>query len=232
MMKKVLFLCLIALASLTACAREVDPSPMPTLDATVLNQTAVSLATADSAKTMTHLPPTQTLAVATWTPVPTLDRTRPPIQTPTPEVPCHQAGAGSPIDVTIPDGTVMAPGEAFSKTWRLENVGSCEWTRLYTVTFFSGNSMNAFQTKNLAQGVKPGVVIDIAVDFEAPLKPGVYQSNWMLADPEGNLFGIGPNGDAPFWVRIEVVAVLTPTPTPTGTTTITPTLDAAVNSGD
>jgi hypothetical protein len=44
----------------------------------------------------------------------------------------------------------------------------------------------------------------------------------MLSDPEGNLFGIGPNGDAPFWVRIEVSEDVTSTPTLTPTVTTTP----------
>src|SRR5512138_2778546 len=30
-------------------------------------------------------------------------------------------------DVTIPDGTVMTPNQAFTKTWRVKNVGTCAW---------------------------------------------------------------------------------------------------------
>ena len=44
----------------------------------------------------------------------------------------------------------------------------------------------------------------------------------MLNDPGGELFGIGRNGDAPFWVKIEVVAASTATPTTTPTQTNTP----------
>jgi hypothetical protein len=35
-----------------------------------------------------------------------------------------------------------------------------------------------------------------------------------MRNPQGVLFGIGPKGDAPLWVRIVVVAVDTPTVTP------------------
>jgi hypothetical protein len=90
------------------------------------------------------------------------------------------------------------------------------------VTFFSGNSLGAIQTQNLAQEVAPGQTIDLTVDMEAPMEPGIYQSNWMFSDASGALFGIGPNGDAPFWVRIEVVQEVTDTPTPTATVTSTP----------
>lgn len=196
--------------------------PTATLDATVLHVTAVYQVTLDAPPEASPIP-TQTLEpLSTWTSIPTIDRTRPPIQSPTPQTPCNIAAAGHPIDVTIPDGTVMAPGESFSKTWRLENTGSCTWTRQYAVTYFSGNSMNALQINNLAQPVEPGQVIDVTVDMQAPLEPGVYQSNWMLANVEGEQFGIGPNGDAPFWVKIEVVPSITETPMPTPTMTPTP----------
>jgi len=208
--------------ALTACSG-LDPTILtPTLDATVLHKTAVYQVTLDAPAEPSPLP-TQTLPPpATPTNIPTLDRTRPLINTPTPETPCNKAAAGHPIDVTIPDGTVMNPGQSFAKTWRLENAGSCTWTRLYAVTFFSGNSMNAYQTNTLAEPVEPGQQIDVTVDMEAPEKPGIYQSNWMLADEEGILFGIGPNGDAPFWVKIEVVPAITETPQPTATVTPTP----------
>lgn len=59
----------------------------------------------------------------------------------------------------------------------------------------------------------------------APLVPGTYQGNWKLSDPQGALFGIGPKGDSPFWVRIIVTQSLTDTPTVTSgpTATLTPT---------
>jgi len=60
----------------------------------------------------------------------------------------------------------------------------------------------------------------LSVQFFAPTAPGSYQSNWMLQDPDGNLFGIGFNADAPFYVKI----IVTNDPTPTPTITLTPTL--------
>jgi hypothetical protein len=46
----------------------------------------------------------------------------------------------------------------------------------------------------------------------APKTPGTYQSNWKIRNPKGDLLGIGPNGSAPFWVRIEVFGSSTTTP--------------------
>jgi hypothetical protein len=221
MMKKVLLGCILIFL-MTACAGKSTPPSEPSLDSTALFQTAVIESTLGFRETQNARPTETSTLVSTQTTIPTIDRTRGSLGSPTPETACNAAVAGHPLDITIPDGTVMAPGQSFSKTWRLENVGSCKWTRLYTVTFFSGNSLNAFQTHNLLAEVEPGQEIDITVDMEAPQKAGVYQSNWMLMDTEGELFGIGPNADAPFWVQIEVIASVTDTPQPTPTPTSTP----------
>lgn len=221
-MKKRILLISWMLIALAACNQLPTDTEIPTLNPTALNQTAVYMVTADSIQTQSAMP-TATLAPdRTWTPIPTMDRTRPPAQSPTPEITCNQAAAGNPIDITIPDGTEMTPNQSFSKTWRLKNVGSCTWTRQYAVIFFSGNSLGALHTHYLLQEVDPGGVIDITVDMIAPETPGIYQSNWMLKDGGGELFGIGPNGDAPFWVQIEVVPMATATLQPTILVTGTP----------
>jgi hypothetical protein len=213
---------LMCLFALSACVRDDAGVETPTLDSTVLYKTALSQVTEDFNPTETFVP-TETLPPSgTWTTAPTLDRTRPALQSPTSKTPCDIAAAGHPIDVTIPDDTVMEPGESFSKTWRLENVGSCIWTRQYAVVFFSGNSLNAHQTNYLTGEVEPGEVIDVTVDMEAPMTTGQYQSNWMLSNADGELFGIGPNGDAPFWVRIIVYPSGMGTPEPSPTVTRTP----------
>jgi hypothetical protein len=117
----------------------------------------------------------------------------------------------------------MTPGETFSKTWRLINAGSCTWSPDYSIVFFSGDLMGAARTNNLGLTVTPGKSVDITLDMTAPPDAGNYQGNWILSDSSGELFGIGPDGDAPFWVRIDVTAVDTSTPTVSPTSTLTPT---------
>jgi len=78
------------------------------------------------------------------------------------------------------------------------------------------------QMNLFTQIVESGDVVDMSVEMQAPQMSGVYQSNWMLRNAKGELFGIGRNGDAPFWVIIEVVPVGTATPTQTLTLTNTP----------
>lgn len=119
---------------------------------------------------------------------------------------------GKPGDVTIPDGTELMPGQAFTKVWRLVNKGSCTWTPHYAVIWFSGEQFGAPTTTYLSRQVPPNQELDLSLDMLAPDEPGAYQSNWKLESPEGELIGIGPGGNSPFWVRILVVETSTPEP--------------------
>jgi hypothetical protein len=123
---------------------------------------------------------------------------------------CDLAAAGIPIDVTVPDGTRFQPGETFAKTWRLVNAGTCPWTQKYAVVWFSGQSLGIAPPQPMPGIVQPGESVDITVDMMAPYRPGTYQGNWKLRNADGQLFGLGPNGDSPFWVQIEVVENNTP----------------------
>jgi hypothetical protein len=172
-----------------------------------------------------------TLAVQPTTPTPTSELSSPtppatpptvtPTRLPTATAPtatsritCDLAAPGNPIDVTIPDDTGLQPSQSFTKVWRLQNSGTCTWSKAYAVAFFSGDQMGAPASVNLAGDVAPGQSVDIAVDMVAPNKAGKYQGNWKMRNASNVLFGIGPGGSAPFWVRIVVALTSTPTSTP------------------
>lgn len=155
---------------------------------------------------------------------PTKQPTRTPVGSPTSTPICDRAAAGSPIDVTVPDDTSMTPGQAFTKTWKLENSGSCTWTKDYTVVFFYGDLMGAMDIVPLASYVEPGQTIEISVEMVAPATAGPYQGNWKLRNDDGALFGIGPAGDAPFWVRIIVAETGLSSPAATSLPTSIPTV--------
>lgn len=93
--------------------------------------------------------------------------------------------------------------------------------------------MGAPDAVPLKGAVSPSQNVEISIEMVAPQSPGSYQGNWKLANPTGDLFGIGPNGNNPFWVRIVVeenqaTATSTPTqsvtsiPTSTPSATVTP----------
>lgn len=141
---------------------------------------------------------------------------------------CDIAAAGYPkIDISIEDDTEMSPGEEFEKIWRVENVGSCTWTTAYHVVFFSGEIMGASPSQPLEDAVPPNSSIDITVNMVAPSQSGTYQGNWKLRNDKGIMFGIGPNGESPFWVRIKVVSEVTETPSPTPSLTPTAVVQAS-----
>ncbi len=120
-------------------------------------------------------------------------------------------------DVTVPDGSVFAPGETFTKTWRLLNVGTCTWTTAFVVYFVSGHPLGAPKQVNLPYPVEPGRLVDISVPMKAPKKPGTYESYWKLRSDSGQSFGVGPDANTAFWVKIKVVKNTPPPPTPTPT---------------
>lgn len=134
---------------------------------------------------------------------------------------CLKINAGNPLDITIPDGNRMRPGESFRKTWRLKNTGSCIWTKDFAVVLFSGSVLGASRIQFLSSEVKPGESVEISINMTAPVQPGIYQSDWMLRGPDNQLVGLGPKGTAPFSVRLEVVGAGTATPAPQPTATAT-----------
>jgi murein DD-endopeptidase MepM/ murein hydrolase activator NlpD len=91
-------------------------------------------------------------------------------------------------DLTIPDGTVMPPGNVFDKTWRVRNNGESTWTRDYQLAFSSGERMGAPDSP-LPATVQPGEFIDLTVRLTAPLTPGRYRSTWRLSNDASRFFG-------------------------------------------
>jgi hypothetical protein len=185
-------------------------------------QAAVETATA-AVQASTSAAQTEIAAsTATLTPSPTASPTITPIPvtptetlTPTPAktpLPCNIAGFID--DVTIPDGTEMEPGESFTKTWRLRNNGSCNWTDDYKLVFFSGDQMDGPTVQEFTTDwIYPGYEVDVSVDLVAPSAPGTYIGYWKLQNAAGVPFGLAPTS-GPFYVEI-VVAGEAPTVTPT-----------------
>jgi len=145
-----------------------------------------------------QITPSQTVVGAT--PVPTAVPTPFPTQI---ILPCNAAGFVK--DVTIADGTDLAAGAKFTKTWRLVNKGSCTWTSAYDLVFIDGSSLGAPATVALAGNVRPGETVDLSVEMVAPTTDGSYKGSWLLRDENDKTFGLGGSKN-PFWVSIKVSA--------------------------
>lgn len=147
----------------------------------------------------------------TPSPTPTTEATLPPITTEPPSA-CDRAEFIA--NITIPNGTILQPGASFKKTWRVQNVGSCDWTTAYQFVFVSGEQMSAPSTVQFPSSVAVGQTIDISLDMVAPMTPGSYQGTWMFRNASGSPFGTGPGANQPLSVDI-VVSTSTATPTAT-----------------
>jgi hypothetical protein len=113
-------------------------------------------------------------------------------------------------DVTIPDNTLFSGGQEFEKIWRLRNSGTCTWTTSYSLIFSSGDAMSGPAATAFSGSVAPGQTIDLRLSLRAPARNGTYRGNWLLRNPSGTAFGLGPNANQPFWVQIVVGPTATP----------------------
>jgi hypothetical protein len=128
-------------------------------------------------------------------------------------------GAAYISDVTIPDNTVVEAGQAFVKSWMIQNTGSCTWDANYVLTFVSGDEMSG-ATTSISSSVAPGQQAELSVTLTAPTLAGQYKGYWRLANDSGNLFGEA------VYVLIDVTedatATYEDTETPAYTATYTP----------
>lgn len=229
------FFTLLTLAALlTACGliggsggQQVTVDELGTMSAATVSarltqisiDTLVAQVTRQAAATNT---PGAIIATATQVPATSLPTLPPPLPTHTPipptstpvPLPCNLASFVS--DVTVKDGTSFTAGEAFTKTWKIKNMGSCSWTKDYTLYFSSGNSMSAPASVNFPETVKPGESVSLSVSMVAPSSTGDYTGKWMFKSGGGSTFGIGTAGNAPVTVVIKVAAL----PKPKDTSTI------------
>lgn len=114
-------------------------------------------------------------------------------------------------NLTLNENTALKPGEQTKKVWQIRNVGECTWTTAYSLVFSAGESFSAPLQTFFPQVTPPGATLDLSLAIVAPLVPGTYRGEWMLQSAEGQLFGIGPNGDQP----LGLVLIVKPPPRPT-----------------
>lgn len=100
-------------------------------------------------------------------------------------------------DVTIPDGTILAPGAQFVKKWRMRNSGNTTWGEGYHWTFDGGSQMGG-PTVVATSPVNPNATWDPMVTLVAPSAPGTYRGYWRTRGPSGTKFGTR------VWVEIVV----------------------------
>lgn len=92
-------------------------------------------------------------------------------------------------DVTYPSGTEVNPNERFTKTWQVENSGTCDWLSGYRLIPVSGTNLAEDPVRLNNAPVPPGEWRQLSVNMTAPDEPGTYTQYWKLSDGTGNTFG-------------------------------------------
>jgi hypothetical protein len=210
---RLIILLLAGSAVLTACAAPGAASP--TLDvAAVETRIAANIFNAltetmqAEATTQTPEPSaTNTPELPSETPTITLTASQTPTNTPEPSptappIPCNAAQLVS--DVTVTDGALFEAGAKFTKTWRINNVGSCSWGSGYVIRFTQGTNLATKNSYPLPASVPPNGTVDVSIEMTAPKKVGTYRSSWNLVSGNGITFGVGTNAATAVYAQIQV----------------------------
>jgi hypothetical protein len=128
-------------------------------------------------------------------------------------------------DVNVPAGTVFEKNREFTKTWKVQNTGTCDWMFQYSLVLVGGDAFGGVTTK-IQKRVPVSSWSELTVDLKAPKKPGTYTSYWRLSNGQ-SLFGATLT--VSFVVQdatptaVPPTATLSPTTGPTATPTFSPT---------
>jgi uncharacterized protein YkwD len=211
---------------LTACGTQAQAAakPSPTM--------AEVTSTPGEQPTLPPSPSPTEAAPPAATPSPTsVDLTAASTPTVEPTEGCIDKAAFSE-DVTIPDGTLIQMGDSFTKTWRVQNAGTCTWTG-YQLAYTGGEAMNGPMSIPMPE-IKPGDYGNVSVDLQAPQRGGGAIGYWHFLNAAGQAFGVGSVADGPLWVQINVEYPLpaegTPEAANTSTSVISNTSSSATSS--
>lgn len=92
-------------------------------------------------------------------------------------------------DVTIPDGTIMKPGEEFTKIWEIRNSGNVIWSNRYLKRLgaLSGSALITSKSRVKIPKTLPGERVEIAVKLKAPEVATTTTAMWKMTFSDGRL---------------------------------------------
>jgi len=195
---------IVIILSMISCTFSIG-NPTPVVNENTVNtQVAQTLAALGGGGEATQpvVQPTITSAPLATAALPTVAPTVvPPTPVPTVDT-CNQAKWIE--DVTVPDGSVYLPNTAFTKTWRIQNAGTCTWNTSYAIVYSSGDHMGEASATAFLGNVAPGATVDISVNLKSPANNGEYTTYFMLRSDTGLIFGTGSSFTAPLFANIKV----------------------------
>lgn len=195
--KYILFISIV-ISSLLLSACGADNTQESTIQ-TAVAQTVAAQSAQQAANTETPSPlPTALPLLSTVTPFATVPSPTAPVVTSKSE--CAKASLESE---NLPDGTIFAPGELFTKTWQITNTSTCVWDTNYKIVFWSGDILGGAYVYNIPQVTGPGATLPVSLVLTAPAADGTYKSEWALQTPDKINFGVGMYSE-PFYTTIVV----------------------------
>lgn len=93
-------------------------------------------------------------------------------------------------DLTVPDGSLVRPGEVLVKRWRIRNAGSVPWVDRWLIRLGSLESRSTPITAGRVRvpEAEAGQDVVVEVKITAPPFAGTYEVHWKMADAAGRLF--------------------------------------------
>jgi hypothetical protein len=193
MKRKLLAFLIISGLLLSACGGTTTPEPTP--DVAAVRTSAASTVEAKYTLTAAAFTPTP-LPSATDTTEPEATATETEISAAvitnaegTPIELCDSLGYDiTTVDVTVPDDTIMSPGQDFVKTWLVKNTGACPWGAGYQMVYAGYTAKMSGQFVAMTEVIQPGQEVEVSVQFKAPDQTGEYLSAWTMQNPQGVAF--------------------------------------------
>jgi len=127
------------------------------------------------------------------------------------------------LEENYPDGSILKPGESFTKTWKIKNTGTTIWNTAYALvlsTAIPGDALGSPQQVYVSQPTAPGESLSLSVPLTAPNESGTYTVYWSLQNDSGQMIEI--DGGETIWTKIVVCGTgQTCLPAATGGSSIT-----------
>ena len=95
-------------------------------------------------------------------------------------------------DVTYPDGSEVPAGTTIIKTWRIKNLGPCEWNEDYEITYGwggEGTNWNTSSPVRFGKTVKVGESIELSMELDTPEEAGDYGAVFRVCNDDAVYFG-------------------------------------------
>jgi DNA-binding Xre family transcriptional regulator len=118
-------------------------------------------------------------------------------------------------DVSHADGELVLPGERFTKTWELQNVGTVPWEGRFLdcqdedllvyqrsgATLHLAANLMPTHSRVPVPTTPPGEKVEISVQFTAPATPGTVLSYWKMVFADGSFCFPPARG---VWVKVRI----------------------------